>query len=117
LRRPRRRHSRLIRIKRLAARADRHIVIRQPQYAATVIVELRGSPTHPIALKLRPGRARSGGRRCVLLCGLLLWRRFDGKATRQQRCREYQHAKRFNHDGLTSSAIGCHLVVERQGGS
>jgi len=35
-------------------------------------------PTHPIALKLRPGRARSGGRRR----GLLLRVRFEGGATR-----------------------------------
>jgi len=79
--------------------------------AATVIVELRGSPTHPIALKLGPSRARSGGRRGGLLCGLLLWRRCEGETARQQGRRENQHAKRFNHDGLTPSAIVWHHVA------
>jgi hypothetical protein len=104
-------------LKRLAAGADQNIVVWQLRRVATVIVELRGSPTHPIALKLRPRRARSGGRRRGLLCGLLLWRRFHGEAARQQRRRENQHAKRFNHNGLTSSAIVRHLAVEGQGGS
>ena len=63
--------------------------------AATLIllVELRRAPTHRIALKLRPSRARSGGRRRGLLHGL--WGRFEGEAARQQRRRENQYAQLF----------------------
>ena len=59
---------------------------------------IRYSPAHPIALKLRPSRARSGG------CGrgLLLWVGREGGAARQQRCHQNQHTKLFNHDGLYS---------------
>jgi len=53
------------------------------------------SPTHPITLKLRPGRARSGGRRRGLLRGL--WGRFEIEAARQQRRRQNQYDKLFNH--------------------
>jgi len=56
------------------------------------------SPTHPIALKLRPGRARSGGRRRGLLRGL--WGRFEIEAARQQRRRHNQYDKLFNHERL-----------------
>ena len=74
----------------------------------------RYSPTHPIALKLRPRRARSSGRRR----GLLLGGRFEGgEAACQQRDRENQHAKRFDHDGLTPSEIVRHPAVKGQGGS
>jgi len=54
------------------------------------------SPTHPVALKLRPRRARSRGR-----CGgLLLWVSLHGEAARQQRRRENQDGKSFYHDGF-----------------
>jgi hypothetical protein len=71
------------------------------------------SPAHPIALQLRPSRARSGGRRR----GLLLWGRFEGKAARQQCRRENQNGKPFNHDGLTTSAMVRYPAVRGQGDS
>jgi hypothetical protein len=60
------------------------------------IARQRCSPTHPVALNLRPRRARSCGR-----CGgLLLWVSLHGEAARQQRRRENHDGKSFYHDGL-----------------
>ncbi len=72
----------------------------------------RYSPTHPITLKLRPSRARNGGRRR----GLPPWVRFEGVTARQQRRRENQHAKLFNHV-LTPFPMVRHLAVKDQGGA
>jgi len=56
------------------------------------------SPTHPVALKLRPSRTRRGSRHG----SLLLRGRFKREATGEQcRC-ENQHSKHSNHDGICS---------------
>jgi hypothetical protein len=73
------------------------------------------SPAHPIALQLRPSRARSGGRRRGLLRGL--WGRFEIEAARQQRRPENQHDQLFNHDRLTPTAIVHRPPVKGQGAS
>jgi hypothetical protein len=69
------------------------------------------SPTHSIALKGLPSRACNCGRDR----GLLLRDRFGRGTGRQQRRRENQYAKPFNHDDLTSSANSHHLSFKGQG--